>query len=127
MAALKEAVSDDDYLNETLKVGNGSSGVKGFKRKAFSRAVSEYKEVEKPLMEPVLSPVQPPVSNTTTSMNEMNGNAFLPSNLFSGFDDLAPKLLSSKNHSSEPPQELVCPIGLVSSRCNIAIPCIENH
>ena len=29
MAALKEAVTDDDYLNDIMKVGNGSSGLKG--------------------------------------------------------------------------------------------------
>ena len=29
MLALKEAVTDDDYLNHNMKVGNGSSGVKG--------------------------------------------------------------------------------------------------
>jgi len=42
MTALKEAVSDDDYLND-MKVGDGGgSGIKGFKRKAFQRAVREY-------------------------------------------------------------------------------------
>lgn len=41
--ALKEAVADDSYLNETLKVGNGHNcGLKGFKRKAFKKAVLEY-------------------------------------------------------------------------------------
>ena len=42
--ALKEAVADDSYLNETLKVGNGNGncGLKGFKRKAFKKAVLEY-------------------------------------------------------------------------------------
>lgn len=29
MGALQEAVSDDDYLNETLKAGSGASGLKG--------------------------------------------------------------------------------------------------
>jgi len=42
MLALKEAVNEDDYLND-MKVGDGGgSGVKGFKRKAFLRAISEY-------------------------------------------------------------------------------------
>jgi len=41
MIALKEAVNEDDYLND-MKVGDGGSGVKGFKRKAFLRAISEY-------------------------------------------------------------------------------------
>jgi len=54
MLALKEAMSDDDYLSD-MKVGDGSSGIKGFKRKAFRRAISEYfndkstKLVESPL------------------------------------------------------------------------------
>jgi len=42
MIALKEAVNEDDYLND-MKVGDGGgSGIKGFKRKAFLRAISEY-------------------------------------------------------------------------------------
>ncbi|KAL9179103.1 hypothetical protein ACHAXT_000145 [Thalassiosira profunda] len=45
MSALKEAVSDANYL-ETLKEGNGRCGVKGFKRAAFLRAVTEYEDVE---------------------------------------------------------------------------------
>jgi len=44
MTALKEAVCDDDYYNDTMKVGSGSSGVKVFKRKVFKRALSEYEE-----------------------------------------------------------------------------------
>ena len=39
MHALKEAVSDEDYLCVCLQVGNGAVGLKGFKRKAFQRAV----------------------------------------------------------------------------------------
>jgi len=42
MSALKEAVSDDVYLNEKMKKRDGSSGVKGFKLKPFQRAVREY-------------------------------------------------------------------------------------
>jgi len=42
MTALKEAVCDDDYYNDTMKVGSGSSGIKVFKRKAFKRALSGY-------------------------------------------------------------------------------------
>ena len=42
MTALKEAVSDDDYLNNRMKKGNGSSGVKGFKLEPFQRAAQEY-------------------------------------------------------------------------------------
>ena len=42
MTALKEAVSDDDYYYDTMKVGSGSSGIKVFKRKVFKRALSEY-------------------------------------------------------------------------------------
>jgi len=44
MTALKEAVCDDDYYNDTMKVGCGSSGIKVFKRKVFKRALSEYEE-----------------------------------------------------------------------------------
>jgi hypothetical protein len=68
MLALKEAVSDDEYLNDSMKVGCGTSGIKGFKRKAFQRAVMEYKEVSK---QQVAGP-----------MRGMNGNLLLPANLF---------------------------------------------
>jgi hypothetical protein len=44
MLALKEAVADDEYLDDSMKKGCGSSGIKGFKRKVFQRAVLEYKE-----------------------------------------------------------------------------------
>ena len=42
MLALKEAVSEEEYLNNNMKKGSGSSGVKGFKLKPFQRAVREY-------------------------------------------------------------------------------------
>ena len=42
MAALKEAVSDDVYLNEKMKKRDGSSGIKGFKRTTFKKAVLDY-------------------------------------------------------------------------------------
>ena len=42
MTVLKEAMSDDEYLND-MKIGDGGgSGIKGFKRKAFRRAILEY-------------------------------------------------------------------------------------
>lgn len=44
MAGLKIAVQDDSYLNNTLKDGNGISAIKGFKIKAFRRAVLGYEE-----------------------------------------------------------------------------------
>jgi hypothetical protein len=44
MSALKEAVSDDEYLDDSMKKGCGTSGIKGFKRKVFQRAVLEYRE-----------------------------------------------------------------------------------
>ena len=44
MAGLKIAVQDDSYLNRTLKDGNGISAIKGFKIKAFRRAVLGYEE-----------------------------------------------------------------------------------
>jgi hypothetical protein len=43
IAALKEAVSDDDYLEGSMKIGCGSSGLKGFKLRAFQRAVLSKK------------------------------------------------------------------------------------
>ncbi len=47
MSALKEAVSDNEYLDDSMKKGCGTSGIKGFKLKVFHRAVMEYKEVNK--------------------------------------------------------------------------------
>ena len=37
LADLADAVQDDNYLHETLQAGNGSVGVKGFKRAAFKK------------------------------------------------------------------------------------------
>jgi hypothetical protein len=65
-------VSDDEYLDDSMKVGCGSSGIKGFKRKAFQRAVMEYNEVNK--------------TQAAGPMRGMNDNLLLPANLFSGFD-----------------------------------------
>jgi len=110
MSALKEAVSDDDYLNDSMKVGNGSSGLKGFKRKTFQRAVLEYDDTT-PTKTLLSQPLKPP-SNDPSAMNGMNGNAFLPSNLFSGNDDPNPFPVVSTSFS-DPPEELFCPIGLV--------------
>jgi hypothetical protein len=42
MMALKEAVCEDDYLNNKMKRGCGSSGMKGFKLSTFKRGVLEY-------------------------------------------------------------------------------------
>jgi len=42
MHALKEAVSDEEYLSVCLQVGNGAVSLKGFKRKAFQRAVASF-------------------------------------------------------------------------------------
>jgi len=118
MVALKEAVCDDDYLNDSMKVGNGSSGLKGFKRKAFQRAVSEYKAPITPavVVEDAHSASQQASrassNNGSNSMNGMNGNAFLPSNLFSGLDDTPKKssVQAVTANLNEPPAELVCPI-----------------
>jgi len=44
MMALKEAVSDDDYLNDTMRIGDKSYGVKGFKLKAFRCAILEHED-----------------------------------------------------------------------------------
>ena len=83
MLALKEAITEDDYLND-MKVGDGGgSGVKGFKRKAFLRAISEYFNDE---------------SDTKPTENHQS----LP--------QCQKKILSE---AQEPPEELVCPISLV--------------
>jgi hypothetical protein len=39
IADLSDAVSDDEYLQKVLQQGNGSVGIKGFKRAAFKKAV----------------------------------------------------------------------------------------
>jgi len=71
MMALKEAVSDDDYLNDTMRIGDRSYGVKGFKLKAFRCAILEYEH------------------NKTVQRESKASSA-----------------------TSEPPEELVCPISL---------------
>mmetsp|Transcript_12855 Transcript_12855/g.27717 ORF Transcript_12855/g.27717 Transcript_12855/m.27717 type:complete len:859 (-) Transcript_12855:188-2764(-) len=110
MLALKEAVTDEDYLNDSMKVGNGTCGLKGFKRKAFQRAVLEYEDVQPAVTAP--QPSYNPSYNYSSSLQELNGNAFLPSNLFSGNDEPTPRSNVNDN-LSDPPGELVCPIGLV--------------
>ena len=71
MMALKEAVSDDDYLNDTMRIGDRSYGVKGFKLKSFRCAILEYEDTK---------PAQESKASAETT---------------------------------EPPEELVCPISLV--------------
>ena len=44
MADLKDAVSNDEYLENSLKIGCGSAGLKVFKLRAFQRAVWNYRE-----------------------------------------------------------------------------------
>ena len=44
IATLKEAMSDDRYFHEFMKVGCGSSGLVDYKRLAFRRAVEEHRE-----------------------------------------------------------------------------------
>jgi len=83
MLALKEAVNEDDYLND-MKVGDGGgSGIKGFKRKAFLRAISEYFNDD---------------SDTKSTAEEHQS---LP--------QCQKKNLSE---TLDPPEELVCPISL---------------
>jgi len=83
MMALKEAVNEDDYLND-MKVGDGEgSGVKGFKRKAFLRAISEYFNDE---------------SDDKSTAEEHQS---LPQCQEKNIPD-----------TLEPPEELVCPISL---------------
>ena len=84
MLALKEAVNEDDYLSD-MKVGDeGGSGIKGFKRKAFLRAISEYFDDE---------------SDTKSTAEEHQS---LPQCQKKDLSDTV-----------EPPEELVCPISLV--------------
>ena len=82
MMALKEAVNEDDYLND-MKVGDGGgSGIKGFKRKAFLRAISEYFNDE----------------SDTKSTVEIHQSL--------------PQCQKKNPSEIEPPEELVCPISL---------------
>jgi len=83
MLALKEAVNEDDYLND-MKVGDGGgSGIKGFKRKAFLRAISEYFNDE-------------PDTKSTAEEHQ----------------SLPQCQKKNPSETSEPPEELVCPISL---------------
>ena len=117
ISALKEAVVDEDYLNETLKVGNGESGMKGFKRKAFQRAVLDYQEPPQQVV--TVAQAQPysgvpPLNNKGGINDELDSDkrslgmstlesAFLPSNLFA----------TPRRETVDPPPELLCPIELV--------------
>ena len=100
IAALKEAVSDDEYLEDSMKVGCGSSGLKGFKRRAFQRAVLEYHEEQAEILSTK--------HNDSSPLRGMNGNPLLPANLFSDFDDPHSNSLSS--NFRDPHSELVYPI-----------------
>ena len=93
-------MSDDEYLEDSMKVGCGSSGLKGFKRRAFQRAVLEYHEEQAEILSTK--------HNDSSPLRGMNGNPLLPANLFSDFDDPHSNNLSS--NFSNPNSELVCPI-----------------
>jgi len=83
MLALKEAVNEDDYLND-MKVGDGGgSGIKGFKRKAFLRAISEYFDDE---------------SDAKSTAEE--------------HQSLPQGQKKNPSETLDPPEELVCPISL---------------
>jgi len=84
MSALKEAVCDDVYYNDTMKVGSGRSGIKVFKRREFQRAVLEFEVLDD---DQSLSQYE-----SKASSNNLN------------------KPPASHN---DPPEELVCPISLV--------------
>ncbi|KAL7447035.1 hypothetical protein ACHAXM_011567 [Skeletonema potamos] len=125
IAALKEAVVDEEYLNETIKLGNGESGVKGFKRKAFQRAVLDYQEPPQQVVAVSAAPysIIPPMDDGMDASDKASlgmstlESAFLPSNLFGSLElgHFTPTItlggiVQKKN---EPPPELVCPIDLV--------------
>jgi hypothetical protein len=83
MSALKEAVSDYEYLADSMKVGCGTSGLKGFKRKAFQRAVMEYNEVTNEQQAGEILSAQ---HNTSSPLRgSMDDNPLLPFNLFRNF------------------------------------------
>ena len=119
---MKEAVVDEEYLNETIKIGNGESGVKGFKRKVFQRAVLDYQEPPQQLESlaashnSVIPPMDMNSDKTSLGMSTLE-SAFLPSNLFGSpdFGTFTPTNTIDVNvqKKSEPPPELVCPIELV--------------
>ena len=114
--ALKEAVADDDYVNYTLKGGSGGSGIKGFKRKTFQRAVLEY-EHSMPVEdeEQQHDDVEPePIINGSTSIGEMNDNtAFLPSDLFDDDSPGKPTLVVEKNTCNLRDEIACLPFGLL--------------
>ncbi len=122
IAALKEAVVDEEYLSETIKIGNGESGVKGFKRKVFQRAVLDYQEPPQQLealaapQNSVIPPMDEMNSKSSLGMSTLE-SAFLPSNLFGSpdFGTFTPISTVDVNiqKKNEPPPELVCPIELV--------------
>lgn len=80
MAALMEAVSDDEYLEDSMKVGCGTSGLKGFKRKAFQRAVLEYNDAKQ-------ADILSTRHNASSPLCENGNPLLLPANLFSEFDE----------------------------------------
>ncbi|KAL7480954.1 hypothetical protein ACHAW6_006632 [Cyclotella cf. meneghiniana] len=117
MAALKEAVSDEEYLAETMKTGNGSSGVKGFKRKAFQRAVIDYQVVQESNFADVnasTTTVDPSDYDTNSVLRGMESNAFLPSFLYHDCEkSMTPSSTNRSRHDfifDDAPSELVCPI-----------------
>lgn len=82
MSTLKEAVSDSEYLSDSMRVGCGTSGLKGFKQRVFQRAVMEYRD-NNMQQAGILSSMH----NTSSPMRgSINGDILLPANLFSDFD-----------------------------------------
>lgn len=119
MDALKEAVSDDDYLHDSMQVGNGSVGLKGFKRKAFQRSVFNYGENNpfETFSSSTRSDRPDTSSNDASRMHGIEANAFLPPNLFDGTDVVQDNSkVASNNHvqvDEDPPNDLYCPIDRV--------------
>lgn len=112
METLKEAILDDEYLSETLQQGNGTVGIKGFKRKAFKRAIHEYNEgVHMDMCISSANSDRPQPSNGSKGLptTELESNqVFLPSYLYDSTDT---RNISNQPKDTGPPSDLYCPIG----------------
>mmetsp|Transcript_23948 Transcript_23948/g.35635 ORF Transcript_23948/g.35635 Transcript_23948/m.35635 type:complete len:1562 (-) Transcript_23948:95-4780(-) len=106
---LAEAVSDDDYLQD-MQNGDGSVGLKGFKRKTFKKAVLQFAEsCEASYKKSELQGSTPPLvlhSSPTTEPALVKRSQILN-------DPSYDNGLSSDLDAEEGPSELYCPISHV--------------
>ncbi len=104
MDDMKEAVSDEEYLQD-LQNGDGSSaGIKGFKRKAFKKAVLNFTPASNPVQE------DPAPSTNIENPYPQQPSTILAPDLNIGTNTFIQESYTPTETEEEGPSELYCPI-----------------